>query len=121
MITQKTINPKLNFVSVESKEAVTGLIKRMTEVNKRLSDQMKIKAPLLQTYKGIMDEEIAIDNIIPEINKAIDSSLEDWADVTFATLDQYQSLLEEVMSLRNEIQKVKDEITAEYLYGEYKM
>jgi len=83
VVKQKTINPKLNFVSVESKEAVTGLIKRMTEVNKRLSDQMKIKAPLLQTYKGIMDEEIAIDNIIPEINKAIDSSLEDWAEKSF--------------------------------------
>ena len=83
VVKQKTINPKLDFVSVESKEAVSGLIKRMTELNKRLSDHMKIKAPLLQAYKDIMDEKIAIDNIIPEINKAIDSSLQDWTEKSF--------------------------------------
>ncbi len=83
VVKQKTINPELSFVSVESKEAVAGLIVRMEKRNLQLSDTMKIKAPLLQTYKNIMDKKISIENIIPEVNKAIDSSLKDWAEKSF--------------------------------------
>lgn len=83
VVKQRTINPKLDYVSVESKEAVTGLITRMNKRNLQLSDYMKIKAPLLQTYKNIVDEKIKIDDIIPEVNKAIDSSLREWADKSF--------------------------------------
>lgn len=83
VVKQKTIDPKLDFASVESKEAVAGLIVRMEKRNLQLSDTMKIKAPLLQTYKNIMDKKISIENIIPEVNKAIDSSLKDWAEKSF--------------------------------------
>lgn len=83
VVKQNTINPKLDFVSVESKEAVNGLYKRMIERNKRLSDHMQMKAPLLKTYKDLMAEKIKIEKAIPEINKAIDSSLQDWADKSF--------------------------------------
>lgn len=83
VVKQKTINPNLDFVSVESKEAVTGLSVRMENRNKLLSDYMKIKAPLLQTYKDVMDKKIPIEDIIPEVNKAIDTSLKDWAEKSF--------------------------------------
>ena len=83
VVKQKTINPKLNYVSVESKEAVTGLIKRLEQKNAQLSDYMKIKAPLLQTYKNIVDGKIKIENIIPEVEKSIDLSLKEWADKSF--------------------------------------
>ena len=83
VIIQKTINPNLGFVSVESKEAVTGLCNRLEKRNSQLSDYMRIKTPLLQTYKNIMDEKIKIENIIPEVNKAIDASLKEWADNSF--------------------------------------
>lgn len=83
IVKQKTVNPKLDFVSVESKEAVTGLMKRLENRNSQFSDYMQIKAPLLQTYKDIVDENIKIENIIPEVNKAIDESLKEWADKSF--------------------------------------
>lgn len=83
IVRQKTISPNLDFVSVESKEAVTGLITRMENRNKQLSDYMKIKVPLLQTYKDIMDKKIAIEDIITEVNKSIDISLKDWAEKSF--------------------------------------
>lgn len=85
VVKQKTINPELNFVSVESKEAVTGLIKRMEMRNTQLSDPMKIKAPVLQTYKDFMDEKISVEKeiAIPAVNKAIDLSLKDWAEKSF--------------------------------------
>ena len=83
VVKQKTVNPQLDFVSVESKEAVTGLIRRLYQRNAQLSDYMQIKAPLLQTYKDIVDERIKIDDIIPKVDKAIDASLKEWADKSF--------------------------------------
>lgn len=83
VVNQKTVNPTLDFVSVESKEAVTGLTNRLNKRNAQVSDYMQIKAPLLQTHKDIVDEKISIDNIITEVNKAIDYSLKEWADKSF--------------------------------------
>lgn len=83
VIKQKTVDPKLDFVSVESKEAAAGLVKRLEDRNAQLSDYMQIKAPLLQTFNNIVDKKIKIEDIIPEVNKAIDLSLKDWADKSF--------------------------------------
>jgi len=83
VVLQKTINPKLDFVSVESKEAVAGLIKRLEKRNAKVSDSMKIKVPLLETFNDVMNGSIAIDNIIPAVNKSIDESLTDWTEKSF--------------------------------------
>ena len=83
VVKQKTINPNLDFISVESKEAVAGLVKRMENRNAQLSDYMKIKAPVLQTYKDIMDQKIAIDGIVTATEKAVDTTFKDWADKSF--------------------------------------
>jgi len=83
VVKQKSVNPELDFNSIEGKYAVTGLIKRMTLRNEKLSDYMQIKAPLMQTFKDIVDEKISTDRIIPEVNKAIDSSLIEWTEKSF--------------------------------------
>lgn len=83
VVKQHTVNPNLDFNSIEGRYAVAGLIKRMTLRNERLSDYMQIKAPLMQTFQDIVDEKISTEEIIPEVNKAIDSSLKEWADKSF--------------------------------------
>lgn len=83
VVKQNTLNPTLDFKSVEGKQAVEGLIKRMTIRNEQLSDKMQIKVPLLQMLKNVFDEKIKIKDVIPEINKAIDSSLNEWTNKSF--------------------------------------
>ena len=83
VVKQGTINPTLDFTSVEGKQAVCGLIKRMTIRNEQLSDYMQIKIPLLQMLQDVFDGKIEISQIIPEINKAVDDSLTEWADKSF--------------------------------------
>jgi len=83
VVKQNNVNPQLDFNSIEGKYAVAGLIKRMTLRNERLSDYMQIKAPLMQTFKDIVDEKIPTQDIIPEVNKAIDSSLKEWTEKSF--------------------------------------
>ena len=83
VVKQNTINPQLDFTSVEGKEAVSGLIKRMTIRNEQLSDYMQIKAPLLEMLQDVFEERIKIHEIIPAINKAVDLSLNEWAEKSF--------------------------------------
>lgn len=83
VVKQQTVNPQLDYVSVESKEAVEGLIKRMDLRNEQRSDYMQIKAPLMQTFKDIVNSNIEIENIIPAVNSAIDYSLKEWAKKSF--------------------------------------
>ena len=83
VIKQNTIEPKLDFNSIEGKYAVTGLVKRMDFKNNTLSDYMQIKAPLMQTFKDIVDGKIPTNNIIDEVNKAVDLSLKEWAEKSF--------------------------------------
>ena len=83
VVKQHTITPVLDFNSVEGKQAVKGLIKRMTLRNEQLSDYMQIKVPLLQLLNDVFDEKIEIENIVPEIDKAIDLSLNEWTDKSF--------------------------------------
>ena len=83
VVKQHTTNPNLNFNSVEGKQAVEGLIKRMTIRNEQLSDYMQIKIPLLELLKDVFDGKVQIDDIVPEMNKAIDASLTEWTDKSF--------------------------------------
>jgi glycerol-3-phosphate dehydrogenase len=83
VVKQQTANPTLDFNSVEGKHAVTGLIKRMTIKNATLSDAMQIKAPLLTCFKDIVDEKIQPKDIVKNINKVLDSSLNEWAEKSF--------------------------------------
>ena len=83
MMQQGTISPIVDFSSVEGKQAVNGLIKRMIIRNEQLSDYMQIKAPLLETLKDIFDGRIAIADVVEEINKALDVSLTEWTDKSF--------------------------------------
>lgn len=83
VVKQNTIEPELDFNSIEGKYAVSGLIKRMELKNQSLSDYMQINAPLMQTFKDIVDGNIPTTNIIEEVNKAIDASLKDWAEKSF--------------------------------------
>ncbi len=83
VVKQQTANPTLDFNSVEGKHAVTGLIKRMTIKNATLSDAMQIKAPLLTCFKDIVDEKIEPKDIVKNINKVLDSSLNEWAEKSF--------------------------------------
>ena len=76
-------NPVLDFNSIEGKHAVTGLIKRMTIKNATLSDAMQIKAPLMSCFKDIVEEKIEPKNIVENINKVLDSSLNEWAEKSF--------------------------------------
>lgn len=71
IVKQNTIEPKLDFVSVEGKEAVSGLIKRMTRYNNQVSDSMQLKAPLLGAYSDIVKGEIEPKQAVDHIEKAI--------------------------------------------------
>ena len=103
-----------NSLGEQITEAQEQMLAELEELRRILEEQIGEFESLILNLQE-QDQELASE--ISDLRDYVDSeisSLEDWADVTFATLDQYQSLLEEVMSLRNEIQKVKDEITAEY-------
>jgi len=80
---QKTPNPTLDFSSVEGRDAATGLLTRLRLRNAGVSDYMQIKAPLMETFKQVVDGEIEPENIIPKIDDAINNSLTDWADKSF--------------------------------------
>lgn len=71
LVRQNTIQPKLDFVSVEGKEAVTGLIKRMINYNNQVSDSMQLSAPLLCTYSDIVKGKIEPKNAVYRIEEAI--------------------------------------------------
>ena len=83
VVKQNSVNPSLDFISIESKQAVTGLVKRMALRNEQLSDYMQIKTPLLQTYKDIIDEKIPTHEIISAVDAAIDLSFKEWTDKSF--------------------------------------
>lgn len=68
---QNTIEPKLNFVSVEGREAVSGLLKRMNNYNNQVSDSMQLKAPLLSAYRDIVQGVVVPQNAVKHIEKAI--------------------------------------------------
>ncbi len=71
LVRQNTINPKLSFVSVEGRDAVTGLIKRLNNYNNQVSDSMQLKAPLLSAYKDIVQGIVSPDQAVFHIEKAI--------------------------------------------------
>jgi len=56
---QNTIEPKLSFSSIEGKEAVTGLLKRMIRYNAQLRDS-EITAPLLSAYSDIVKGNVSL-------------------------------------------------------------
>lgn len=71
IIKQNTIEPKLSFVSVEGKEAVSGLIKRMINYNQQVSDSMQLTAPLLYAYSDIVKGRVKPNNAVEHIENAI--------------------------------------------------
>lgn len=71
LVKQNTVTPKLDFVSVEGRDAVDGLIKRMTRYNNQVSDSMQLKAPLLSAYKEIVKGEVQPKDAVDHIEKAI--------------------------------------------------
>ncbi len=71
VVKQNTANPELPFVSIEGKQAVNGLIKRMIDYNNQVSDLMQLNAPLLQTYKSIVDGQIKPKCAVDKIEDAI--------------------------------------------------
>ena len=83
VVKQNTINPELDFNSIEGKYAVTGLLTRLRLRNQSMSDYMQLKVPLMETFKQIVDGEIETKNIITSVNKAIDSSLSEWTEKSF--------------------------------------
>lgn len=83
VVKQNSVNPELDFNSIEGKYAVQGLIKRMTLRNQTMSDYMQVKLPLMETFKCIVDEVVEPSKIISEVNKAIDESLNEWTDKSF--------------------------------------
>ena len=83
VVRQNTIEPKLDFNSIEGKYAVTGLLTRLRLCNEQLSDYMQIKVPLMEKFQEIVNGEIATDKIIPEVNDAINSSLDEWTEKSF--------------------------------------
>ena len=83
VVRQNTVNPNLDFNSIEGKYAVKGLLKRLYLRNKNLSDYMQIRVPLMETFERIVDEKIGTSTIISEVNNAINSSLNEWTDKSF--------------------------------------
>lgn len=71
VVRQNTKDPTLPFVSVEGKQAVTGLIKRMINYNNQVSDVMQLRAYLLETYQKIVDGKIQPSKAVEHIEKAI--------------------------------------------------
>ena len=67
----RSIEPKLSFVSVEGKEAVSGLIKRMINYNQQVSDSMQLTAPLLYAYSDIVKGRVKPNNAVEHIENAI--------------------------------------------------
>ncbi len=68
---QNTIEPKLTFSSIEGKEAVTGLLKRMIRYNAQLRDS-EITAPLLSAYSDIVKGNVSTNDAVQAIEDAID-------------------------------------------------
>lgn len=71
VVKQNTPNPQLPFVSIEGKQAVTGLIKRMTIYNSQVSDAMQLRAFLLETYQDIVNGKIKPSSAVDAIEHAI--------------------------------------------------
>lgn len=71
LVRQNTTEPKLDFVSVEGKEAVAGLIRRMINYNNQVSDSMQLKAPLLCAYSDIVKGKIEPQKAVNWIERAI--------------------------------------------------
>ena len=71
MIRQNTTEPVLAFVSVEGKEAVSGLIRRMINYNHQVSDSMQLKAPLLSAYQDIVQGVVVPSEAVDHIERAI--------------------------------------------------
>ncbi|MFQ6752607.1 MAG: hypothetical protein ACLRFL_03485 [Clostridia bacterium] len=69
---QNTIEPKLSFSSIEGKEAVAGLLKRMINYNNQVSDSMQLRAPLLTAYNNVVKGIVPPSAAIEEIESAID-------------------------------------------------
>ena len=70
IVKQNTSEPKIDFIP-EGKAAVKGLIKRMIEYNKQVSDFMQLKAPLLETCSDIVSGKVKPKKAVEAINKAI--------------------------------------------------
>ena len=83
VVKQNSVNPKLDFNSIEGKYAVKGLLKRLYLRNQNLSDYMQIHVPLMETFNSIVDEEIQTGEIIHEVDNAINKSLSEWTDKSF--------------------------------------
>ena len=71
VVKQNTTEPKLSFISVEGREAVSGLLKRLNNYNNQVSDSMQLKAPLLSAYKDIVHGIVVPINAVNHIEKAI--------------------------------------------------
>ena len=71
LVKQNTITPNLSFVSVEGRDAVAGLVKRMNNYNNQVSDSMQLKAPLLSAYQDIVQGKVSPDQAVYHIEKAI--------------------------------------------------
>ncbi len=76
MIRQDTITPVLSYKSIEGKEAVSGLIKRMANFNSQASDSMQLKAPLLTSYYNIVKGNIKPSDAVDDIEKSINEIYE---------------------------------------------
>ncbi len=83
VVKQNSINPVLDFNSVEGKYAVTGLFTRLRLKNEKASDFMQIHLPLMETFQAIVDGEISTADIIEKVDEAINHSLEEWTDKSF--------------------------------------
>lgn len=83
VVKQNTIEPRLDFNSIEGKYAVSGLLTRLDLRNQQLSDYMQIKVPLMEKFKDIIDGKISPEKIIPEVNNAINMSLDEWTEKSF--------------------------------------
>ncbi len=83
VVKQNNVNPVLDFNSIEGKYAVKGLLTRLRLRNQSVSDCMQLNLPLMETFNRIVDGEIETDKIIPEVDEAINSSLNEWTDKSF--------------------------------------
>ena len=83
VVKQNNVNPELDFNSIEGKYAVKGLLKRLYLRNQNLSDYMQIHIPLMETFNKIVDGDIETNEIIQEVDKAINASLNEWTDKSF--------------------------------------
>ena len=76
VIRQNTANPKMPFVSIEGRDAASGLIKRMTNYNNEVSDKMQIEAPLIETYQDVVTAKISPEKAVESIQNAIEKVYE---------------------------------------------